>query len=223
MKTLGALKNQGAYHYSREIVENIIPKVATARPWVTVNIPGRCYDHAIVFIHNNLNPSWYKWLNNYEDLVLVCGMPWTAEDMRKICPKHHVIYLPLSVDVDYVERFKVKKKTKKTAFAGRLAKLDESILEERRDIPDGIDILGDIPREELLKAMAQYKTIYAVGRTAIEAKVLGCKVKSYNSLCPDPDFWEVYDNSEAALILQEKLDIIDEKEAKNASKKSRGK
>ena len=200
-------KNNGAYWYSKEIVENIIPRVQTDRNWVTVNIPGRCWDHSVIFIHNNLNANWYKWLNNYNDLVMVCSLDWAKENMEKVCPKHKAILLPLSVDTEYVAQFKTKK-TKEAAYAGRLAKLDDSVPQERRAIPKGIDILGGLERDELLEAMAPYKTVYAVGRTAIEAKILGCKIGVYNALCPE-DIWEPLDNSEAAWILQRKLDKID--------------
>ena len=210
LRAIGVGRHHGCYYYSKEIVENIIPLVDTDRNWVTVNVPGRCWDHSIVFIHNNLNPQWYRWLNNYKDLVLVCSLPFAVENMKKVCPKHKVVFIPLSVDVEYVKQFRVKK-TKKAAYAGRLVKLNKNVPEERRAIPDGIDIIGGMDRESLLKAMAPYKTIYAVGRTAIEAKILGAKIGIYNILCPQ-DIWTVVDNSEAALVLQEKLDIIDGKE-----------
>lgn len=209
--------NHGCYYYSKEIVENIIPLVDTDRNWVTVNIPGRCWDHSIVFIHNNLNPNWYRWLKNYKDLVLVCSLPFAVENMKEICPDHKVILLPLSVDVKYVKQFRTKK-TKDAAYAGRLAKLNKKVPAERRAIPDNVDILGGMSREELLKAMAPYRTVYAVGRTAIEAKILGAKIGIYNNLCPE-DNWKVIDNRQAAVILQKKLDIIDGKERTNASKK----
>ena len=200
-------RNNGAYWYSKEIVDNIIPRVETDRNWITVNIPGRCWDHSVVFIHNNLNPEWYRWLNRYKDLVLVCSLQWAKENMEELCPKHKVIFLPLSIDVDYVKQFKTKK-TKDAAFAGRLAKLNQAVPQEMRAIPKDIDILGGLEREELLKAMAPYRTIYAVGRTAIEAKCLGAKIGIYNNLCPE-GIWDVIDNSEAAWILQRKLDKID--------------
>ena len=60
-KWLNAGLNQfnGAYYYSQEIVENIIPNIETDRNWITVNIKGVGCDHAIVFMHNNLYPSNY--------------------------------------------------------------------------------------------------------------------------------------------------------------------
>lgn len=207
MRAVKVGRNHGCYHYSTEIVKNIIPRVKTDRNWVTVNVPGKCWNHSIVFIHNNLNPRWYRWLNNYEDLVLVCSLPFTVDNMHEVCSKHKAFFLPLSIDVDYVKKFRAPK-TKDVAFAGRLAKLNDNVPEERRAIPEGIDILGGMTREELLKAMAPYRKIYAVGRTAIEAKCLGAEIGIYNNLCPE-DIWDVIDNKEAAKMLQKELDKID--------------
>ena len=190
----------GAFYYSREIVETMIPLVETDRPWVTVNIPHQCRDHAIVFIHNNLDASAYDHLREFSDLILVCGIPETCE---KVAHLGKPVYLPLSVDVADVARFRLPEKTKEAAFAGRPAKRDGI------QLPAGVDILEGMPRDYLLAAMAQYKKIYAVGRSAIEAKILGCEVLPYDPRFPDPDRWEIMDTREAAKILQEKLDIID--------------
>ena len=57
--------------------------------------------------------------------------------------------------------------------------------------------------------MAEYEQIYAVGRTAIEAKILGCEVLPYDVRYPDPRMWKVIDNKDAAKLLQKKLDVID--------------
>ena len=57
--------------------------------------------------------------------------------------------------------------------------------------------------------MAEYKTIYAVGRTAIEAKALGCRLKAYDPRFPKVSRWKVLDNRAAAAMLQEYLDEID--------------
>ena len=190
----------GAFYYSREITEIMIPLVETDRPWVTVNIPHLCWDHAIVFIHNNLDASAYDHLREFSDLILVCGIPETCE---KVAHLGKPVYLPLSVDVADVARFRLPEKTKEAAFAGRPAKRDGI------QLPAGVDILEGMPRDYLLAAMAQYKKIYAVGRSAIEAKILGCEVLPYDPRFPDPDRWEIMDTREAAKILQEKLDIID--------------
>ena len=187
----------GAWYYSQEITRNIIPNVRTRRNWVTINIPGRAYDNAIVFIHNNLHPELYDWLKHYNNLVLVCGTVQTAERMSYLAPS---VYLPLSVDVQDVLRYK-EPKTREVAFAGRLGKASGA--------PPGVRRLSGLPREELLPEMARYKKIYAVGRTAIEAKILGCEILPYDPRFPDPSVWQIIDNREAAAMLQEMLDEYD--------------
>lgn len=201
-RTAGKNKYNGAFYYSKEIVKNIIPNVQTDRNWVTVNLPGFCASHSIVFIHNNLHPENYDWLKRYKDLVLVCGIPETVE---KVAHLGKAIYLPLSVDVDYVKRFRVEEKTRGTAFVGRPAKRKDVIL------PSGIDYIEGLPRARMLERMAQYDTIYAVGRCAIEAKILKCKLKAYDPRFQKVSRWKILDNKKAALMLQEMLDEIDGK------------
>lgn len=196
----GTNRFNGAFYYSKEIRANIIPAVKTDRNWVTLNVRGHAFDHSIVFVHNNLHKEIYDWLTRYKDLVLVCGVYETTKTMKHL---GKTIYLPLSIDVEEVRKYAVAEKTKKAAFAGRRSKATYGAL------PRGIDYLQDLPREELLKRMAQYEEIYAVGRTAIEAKALGCKVKAYDKRFPDPRRWKVLDNRDAAKILQEKLDKVD--------------
>lgn len=195
-----AIKWNGAFYYSKEIVKNIIPLVNTDRSWVTVNTKRVAADHAIIFVHNNLHPENYEWLRRYHDLVLVVGVPETAS---KVAHLGKTIYLPLSVDVDYVAQFRAEEKTKGVAFVGRPAKRVGYIF------PEGTDFLEGLPRTKLLPAMAQYRSVYAVGRTAIEARVLGCRVLPYDDRFPDPSIWKVLDNKEAARILQHELNKID--------------
>ena len=201
-RNAGTNRFNGAYYYSKEIVENIIPLIETDRNWITVNIKGIGCDHAIVFIHNNLRPEHYDWLRfyGYKDLVLVCGVPETCE---KVAHLGKPIYLPLSVDVDHVKQFAVEEKTKEAAFVGRPSK------KKYGKLPDGIDYLEGLPRDELLKTMADYKTVYAVGRCAIEAKILGCKLKAYDERFPKVSRWKILDNKQAAKKLQKELDLID--------------
>lgn len=198
-KLMGDDKYNGAYYYSQEIVANIIPLVETDRPWVTINAPSQCADRAIVFIHNNNDPGLYDWIKPFKDLILICGVPETCD---KVAHLGTPIYLPLSIDVKEVKEHKVKKKTKNTAFVGRKMK-------RTYRLPIDIDYLEGMPRELLLDEMAKYKKVYAVGRCALEAKVLGCEVLPYDDRFPDPSIWKVLDNKEAAKILQEKLDEID--------------
>ena len=192
-------KYNGAWYYSQEIVRNIIPRVNTKRNWVTVNIPGRAADDAVVFIHNNLHPEVYTWLQHYNNLVLVCGTPETAERMSWLAPS---LYLPLSVDVQEVEQYRAKK-TRDTCFAGRASKAKDLRL------PDGVDMISGLERPEFLRRLARYRKVYAVGRVAIEAKILGCEVLPYDERFPDPDFWQVIDNRDAATMLQMALDEHD--------------
>ena len=197
--SMGAGRWNGAYYYSKELVENIIPKVKTDRDWVTIHMPGMCVDRAIYFVHNNNSQAMYAGLMMYDDLILVCGVPETC---KKISRYGRAVYLPLSVDVEYVRQFK-RRKTRGTAYVGRAGK--------RRNLsfaPD-VDFLEGMPRDELLEEMSRYRQVYAVGRCAIEAKVLGCEVLPYDQRYPDPSLWKVMDNSEAAVILQGLLDEID--------------
>ena len=193
----------GAFYYSKEIVNNIIPAVKTDRGWMTVNVNGHAEDGMIIFIHNNLHPERYDWLKAYDDLILVCGIPETCE---KVAHLGTAIYLPLSIDVEYVRQFRLpKEKRHGAAFVGRRSKR----LMEGVKIPEDVDILEGFRREALLPQMAKYEFVYAVGRTAIEARALGCRLKAYDPRFPKVSRWKVIDNGEAALMLQEKLDEID--------------
>ena len=122
-------------------------------------------------------------MKKYDDVIYVVGLPDMVERASKF---GKAIYLPLSVDVDYVKQFKTHK-TKQTAFVGRP--------DIRKRLKRDYDI--ELPE------------VYAIGRTAIEAKILGCKVLSYHPRVPDPDMWQVIDNKEAAKMLQKELDKID--------------
>lgn len=190
----------GAFYYSKEIVANIIPRVKTNRSWVTINTywPEDVDDGSIVFIHNNLHPEYYEWLKDKQDLILVCGVPETRAKVEHL---GKAIYLPLSVDVDYVSQFK-REKTKDVAFVGRRSK-------KTSNLSNSIDYLMNLPRQDLLPRVAEYQKVYGVGRCAIEAKILGCEVLPYDSRYPDPSIWRILDNKDAAIILQKELEKID--------------
>lgn len=195
-KLNNANKWNGAYYYSKEIVENIIPLVETDRNWVTINCSDAA-DHSIVFVHNNLHPEHYDYLKDYHDLILVVGVPETAS---KVAHLGKTIYLPLSVDISNVAQY-IRPKDRDVCFVGRPNKFDGT-----KAIGDYI---GGCPREQLLTRLARYKRAYAVGRCAIEAKVLGCEILPYDPRFPDPSIWKVLDNKDAAKILQEELNKID--------------
>jgi hypothetical protein len=201
-RNAGANKYNGAYYYSREIVRNIIPRVETDRNWVTVNIYKVACNHAIVFVHNNLHPENYAWLKDYSDLILVCGVPETVDKVKHL---GRAIYLPLSVDVADVEQYRATEKTRGAAFAGRPSKATMPGI----DLPSNVEQLQEMPRPELLRRMAEYYQIFAVGRTAIEAKILGCEILPYDPRFPDPSIWQVIDNKDAAVMLQSELDKIE--------------
>lgn len=192
-------KPNGALLYSKEIVKYFIPNIKTTRNWVTIRVVPYAYDHSIVFIHNNLNPSYYNYLKNYKDLVLVCGIPETCEKVKHL---GKAIYLPLSVPVKEIEKYKTKK-TKHTCYAGRKDKYASC------NVDLSTPHLQDMEHEELLKEMAKYKNVYAVGRTAIEAKILGCNILPYDPRFKDPSIWKVVDTMEAVSLLQKELDEID--------------
>lgn len=200
--------HNGAYYYSLEIVKNIIPNVVTNRPWDTMGMKFlRSADHAIVFLHHNLNHHIvYKWLKKYEDLVYVCSS-WTTYNWAKMQTNGHAIFVPLSIDTEYVKQFKTGK-TKGACYAGN--KWAFKLQDLKKYVPKEVDFPpANLPREELLKFIAPYTSCYAVGRSAIEAKCLGCKIKVCDSRYPDPSFWKVIDNKEAAKILQDQLDLLD--------------
>jgi len=193
----------GAFYYSKEIVKYIIPNVETKRNWLTIRVDDLCMDNSIVFIHNNLHPERYEYLRGYKDLILVCGVQETCDKVKHLGTP---IYLPLSIDVEYVKQFKLPKEERHGAcYVGRPYKRTYSGV----DIPEGVDIIEGIKRQEMLPLMAKYETVYAVGRTAIEAKALGCKLKAYDPRFPKVSRWKVLDNRDAAKMLQKELDAID--------------
>lgn len=191
----------GAYYYSLDIVKNIIPNVKTDRNWITIMIEKQCLDHSIYFLHNNLYTYKYNFIKNYKDVIVVAGTPETARRCRNIA--RGCIYLPLSIDVHYVKQFKAKRKTKDVCYAGREHKIYSNL------VPEGTDMLCGLEHDELLKQMGKYRKVYAVGRTAIEAKVLGCEVLPYDPRFPNPEVWQILDNKDAAKILQKELDKYD--------------
>lgn len=201
----GSQKYNGAYYYSLEITKNIIPHVFTDRNWITLNIPGKCLNHSIVFIHNNKNPERYTWLSKYKDLILVCGVPQTCDKVKQYGTP---IYLPLSVDVEDVKKH-IHPKKYDVAFAGRYLKRIGMKFEPHTDFIEGL------PRAQFLDKLSEYKRVYAVGRVAIEARILGCEILSYDPRYPDPSIWRVVDNKDVVPILQAKLDQIEKDRLKN--------
>ncbi|MBO5872422.1 MAG: hypothetical protein J6Q75_07290 [Bacteroidaceae bacterium] len=115
----------------------------------------------------------------------------------------HVIYLPLSVDVDDVMRWE-RPKDKLCCYAGRKDKPGVDTLD-----PKLVDFLCDMNRDTMLSEVARYRFCFAVGRTAIEAKCLGCMILPFDTRFPNPQVWQIVTNQEAAEKLQKLLDEID--------------
>lgn len=193
-------KNHGAYFYSEEIVKYFIPTIKTTRNWVTIGYNGQCFDHSIVFAHSNLYPHVYDYLKPFNDLLLVCS--W-LQQLEAVSKYGDTVFLPMSVDVEYVKQFR-RKKDRDICFAGRMEKCTTAL----KHTP-GLDFISEIDRVPFLTELARYRRVYAIDRVAIEAKVLGCEVLPYDKRFPDPDFWEVIDSREAAKMLQEILDEVD--------------
>lgn len=195
-------KYNGAYYYSQEITEIIIPNVNTNRNWITVNVPGVGVDHSIIFVHNNKSPERYDWLKKYKDIILVCGVPDTVDKVKHLGT---AVYLPLSINVKKVEHYKRDSKDKGACFAGRKSKTKYDGVK----LPDNIEYLWDQPRDRFLTELARYRVAYCVGRAALEAKILGAEVRPYDPRYPDPDIWQVIDSLEAAKRLNKILKKID--------------
>ena len=207
-KVRGKMRNgdqyNGAYYYSIDIVKNIIPRVKTDRNWVTIRLNNQPIpDHSIVFIHNNRNPNYYDFLKQYKDLILVCGLEKTVDNMQYY---GKAIYLPLSVNVNQVKKYRLKEKDRKMAFAGRMVKISKMY---HAPVPKECDILTNMPQYKLLREMAHYRTVYCTGRTAIQAKILGCNIGIHDPNFPDPAIWKVIDCKNAAFELQTLIDKID--------------
>ena len=193
-------KNHGAFYYSEEIVKYFIPTIKTNRNWVTVGYDGKCFDHSVVFAHSNLYPHVYGYLEQFNDLILVCS--W-YQQMEAVKQWGKPVFLPMSVDVEYVKQFR-REKDRDICFAGRM----EKCTDELRYTP-GLDFITEIGRVRFLTELARYRRVYAIDRVAIEAKVLGCEVLPYDKRFPDPDFWQVIDSRDAAKMLQEILNEVD--------------
>lgn len=196
-------KNNGCWYYSNEIVDNIIPNVKTWRGWNTVGreLDGM-EDHTIVFLHDNAYPWNYDWLKNYKDLVLVCSSKYTLDSVIYF---GHTILLPMSVDTEYVKKFRTKK-TKDTCFVGNEWVKDNTSTK----IPEDVVYLRNMPREKLLTELAKFRKAYAIDRCAIEAKVLGCELLEIETAYGCDNVGSILDNRDAAKMLQKELDKLDE-------------
>lgn len=179
-RKIGNIHN-GAHYYGQEIEELILPHIK-ANVFVVVaggtirprSVPDRC----IFVCHHNLSPQkMYKQFLE-KDILWVCSKPSTVEKMRACGEK--AVYIPLSIDTKYVEKFKTEK-TRDIAFVGNFWKFKFRYLES---LPDNVHQIGVLDRKRLLEEMAKYRRVIAEGRCNMEAQVLGCEVElpDYKSL-----------------------------------------
>lgn len=206
-KTFADGKHNGAYYYAKEIEQYFIPVIKTNRSWDVLGMRITNHvSHSIVFIHHNIDMDRvYKWLEKYDDMVLVVSQQHVYD--WAVGKGYKAILLPLSIDTEYVKKFS-EKKTKDSCYAGNRWRFKRE--DEEKNIPNGVDFPpANMDRKDLLRFMAPYKKCYAIGRCALEAKVLGCKIMPFYWRYMNPSHWKVLDSRDAAKILQQKLDEID--------------
>lgn len=198
-------KHNGAYYYSKEIVENFIPKIKTDLNWQTIN-HQTAPDNCIVFVHSNNALHRYDYLLNYKNVVLVCS---TNHSKDKLISKGHrqVIYVPLSIDTEYLDKFKSETKSGEIACGNIWAFTDET---KKYFRDNNIIHYHDLQRDELLTLMGKSKRVYAIGRTAMEAIYLGAEVIQPDKEYPVEKYDTYYTQDDAIRIMQEQLDNLKE-------------
>ena len=172
-KTSG--KENGAYYYSKEIEENILPKIkadllivtAGAILYTAKDLPDGC----VVVCHDNRTTKQSYGRLFGKNIIWVCSKQSTVETLEGYGER--AVYIPLSIDTQYVKKFKTKK-TKDIAYVGNAWAFKREYL---NSLPANIEQLSDMSREKLLKQMAKYKNVIAEGRVYLEAMTLGCKVE----------------------------------------------
>lgn len=201
---LGCGKHNGAFYYSKEIVESFIPKIKTTYNWQTIN-HQKAPEHCIVFVHSNNALQRYDYLLKYKDIILVCS---TNHSMNQLKKKGHkkVIYVPLSIDVDYLKKFKHNRKKNGAIACGNVWAFTKETKEYFAR--QGINHYHDLERESLLYLMANAKTVYAIGRTAMEAIYLGAEVIQPDKEYPVEKYTTYYTQKDAIRIMQEQLDAL---------------
>jgi len=166
----------GAYWYAKEIESNILPHISHVD--VTVITTGATLfggfdvdDNVAVVCHDNRRPIESYRLLLGKGILWICSKHSTVEKWREA--GETAIYIPLSIDTEYVKQFKTEK-TKDTAFVGNAWGFKKNYLDA---LPPDIAQLNGMERHELLREMAQYKRVIAEGRCMMEAQVLGCETE----------------------------------------------
>ena len=166
----------GAFFYAEEIENNILPAIGDVD--VTIVTTGATLykskelpNGAIVVCHDNRRPiSSYRLLLR-KNILWICSKHSTVDKMRGVGEK--AIYIPLSIDTSYVEKFKTEK-TEAAAFVGNPWGFKKRYLNL---LPKDIVQLSGLEREDLLREMAKYRRVIAEGRCLMEAQVLGAETE----------------------------------------------
>lgn len=195
---IGNIHN-GAHYYGQEIEEFVLPKIKANLFVVTAGgtlQPKKVPDNCVFVCHHNVNPQKVYEQFFERGILWVCSKPSTVEKLKKVGEK--AVYIPLSIDTQYVEKFKTEK-TRDIAFVGNFWKFKFRYLES---LPDNVHQIGVLPRKRLLEEMAKYKRVIAEGRCNMEAQVLGCEVQL-------PDYKSLNLTIELDVFPREVLDIRD--------------
>lgn len=199
-------KENGAYYYSKEIEDNILPELKLDMLFVTAGAalytPRELPDGTIVICHDNRSTrqSYGKLFG--KGMIWVCSKHSTVETLKGYGEK--AVYVPLSIDTEYIKQFK-RKKTKDTAYVGNAWAFKREYL---NSLPIDIEQLSGMARVKLLKEMAKYKRVIAEGRCLMEAQVLGCKTEVPKYDGHESVYVEALDNREAVKYWREALKPI---------------
>lgn len=165
--------NNGGYQYAKEIESNILPSITSEATIVTVGLSLYETEEipygSIAVCHQNRDPIEAYAHFMKRGFVWVCSKHSTVDILRKY--GQTAVYIPLSIDTAYVAQYKTKK-TKDIAYVGNAWDFKKDYL---ASLPEHIDQLSGLPRDELLREMAKYKRVIAEGRCLMEAQVLGAK------------------------------------------------
>ena len=194
LRTVGT-KINGAYLYAKEIEQNILPHIESDDTINTVAIilyaPDGIPDESVVVAHDNFETVTRYRAYFGKRIRWICSMESTRDKL--LAEGEFARYIPLSVDFDYIDKFKKRTKTADTAFFGNLWLFKQKSVNKL--IEQGVVVYGSMPREQALSEIAKFKKVYAEGRCAIEAQRLGAKVlpidygDTFDSIIP-----KLYDN-----------------------------
>lgn len=208
--------HNGAYYYAKEIEDLILPKIKGNILIVTAG--GTLYksndipDGSVIVCHDNQNPQNAYSKMFKKDILWICSKESTVEKLDK-CGER-AVYVPLSIDTEYVKKFK-RKKTKDIAYVGNPWAFKADYI---ASLPNNVKKLSDMPREALLKEMAKYKRVIAEGRCFMEAKVLGakCEIPKYDNPNIGAITRTVLDSRDAVKYWREALEPIAEEQSQSS-------